>query len=809
MEQISVNLVPSGIKGTCHASQFDIGRSIRFALLSGSNIYTLSGSETITMKIRKPDGTERTETLANTSITYVDLVTNRDTCDQSGTYDCEITVTDGGVVIGSGNFTMEVEADSLDGIIVVKTASGAVATFETGLPFPLQEAKFTLPYRAEGYTELTHYKATSTPVKDNAPYRLRKAPSGIGNRCAEKLIGASVAFNQNLQAQTFTKSFSDYSVVGNGDGTATLTIINPIDSDHANLFNTSYQFITGHKYYAYTGNDNIQLYFKSEDKRTAIFNATNGTSYNNIALSFNSSLTIGEYTIYLMLIDLTAFFGSSAIADHLYNLETETAGAGVAKFKALGFDAPYFPYTAGQLMSSAPVAKKIIGKNLFGGDYNVKFSIFIPEGTEMTASCKKHDGTNSKIQYFRKDGTQIDFWALNVETADGTRQYRTFTLQEDIYSVSFYGAECEEMQLEFGSSATTYEPHEEKMTIYSGEELRGIFELDANNNIVANGDTDDGSGTGTVRFEKIDLGSLDWTYDTPRCYAPIPSAIYKEEWNLQMVCDKYEVAPVLWQEPHDKTIGMYAQYIYLIDSAFSDTASLIAGVTGHYIICEKAAPTTKSIRTWDNPQPAMAGGTEEFIDGNVYGAVDLGSLEWVYTDVTGHERMRATLSEWKRPANNGTVANGFCEGIEIITANAAYSHGAEGLAKESDTNNIYFYSSDMGTDAAAFKAAMSGHWLIYEKAAEGPAEMPCGHDTTYADNLKYSKKTFTQIFGGDLDAVTGVLTSKYNSDGTQKTTPDIIQLTPEAIIALLGTNTVWNDAGETEVKFVDLKGEET
>lgn len=197
----------------------------------------------------------------------------------------------------------------------------------------------------------------ATGTENEAPYQIRHAPSNIGNLAMEKIVGVSCVFNQNLQPPTFTKSFSDYSVVGNGDGSATLTIINPIDSDYANLFNTSYQFITGHKYYVYTGNDNIRLYFKSEDKKTAIFNSTNGSSYNNIALSFNSSLTAGEYTIYLMLIDLTAMFGSE-VADYIYALESGTAGAGLSLFKSL-FAKDYYPYTANTLMSAKPTSKVI------------------------------------------------------------------------------------------------------------------------------------------------------------------------------------------------------------------------------------------------------------------------------------------------------------------------------------------------------------------------------------------------------------------------------------------------------------------
>ena len=326
MEQISVNLIPSGIKGTCHASQFDIGRSIRFALLSGSNIYTLSGSETITMKIRKPDGTERTETLANTSSTYVDLVTNRDTCDQSGKYDCEITVTDGGVVIGSGNFTMEVEADSLDGIIVVKTASGAIASFSTSLPFPLNEAKFTLPYKAGGYTELKHYNSKTTPVFDLAPY-LTRANTNTGNLALEKLVGLTVCFNQLAIPQDYTTSAYGLTITGISS-TGEISISGTANASGYFDFGPSTFNIpipTGHKVLLIGATDNVNFrlngsYTYTTKDNPKIISAESGAVTDVV---INMTLTNGETVneiIKPQIFDLTAMFGTE-VADYLYNLE--------------------------------------------------------------------------------------------------------------------------------------------------------------------------------------------------------------------------------------------------------------------------------------------------------------------------------------------------------------------------------------------------------------------------------------------------------------------------------------------------------
>ncbi|MBQ3851101.1 MAG: hypothetical protein II751_03190, partial [Bacteroidales bacterium] len=42
-----IDLVPSGVMPSCHASQYDIGREIRFLLTDGGEEYTLAGTETI------------------------------------------------------------------------------------------------------------------------------------------------------------------------------------------------------------------------------------------------------------------------------------------------------------------------------------------------------------------------------------------------------------------------------------------------------------------------------------------------------------------------------------------------------------------------------------------------------------------------------------------------------------------------------------------------------------------------------------------------------------------------------------------
>lgn len=134
MQIVKLNLIPGGVLPVCFASQHDTGRVIRFMLFEGENIFTLSGAESIELRLKKPDGSELVESVTNTGADYVDVVTTADTCDTAGASVGEIVITDGGGVLGSGNFGLFVESDAFEGSsIVTQTATGRIATFSTNM----------------------------------------------------------------------------------------------------------------------------------------------------------------------------------------------------------------------------------------------------------------------------------------------------------------------------------------------------------------------------------------------------------------------------------------------------------------------------------------------------------------------------------------------------------------------------------------------------------------------------------------------------------------------------------------------------
>ena len=115
MEVINLNFIPSGANPVAHASQFDEGRTTRFNLFDGSAVYTLDGTEIITVSVRKPDGHIVTEAVTNTSSTYVEVVTTEQMTACAGDNLAQIKVEKGGDTIGFLNFILQVQKDPEDG----------------------------------------------------------------------------------------------------------------------------------------------------------------------------------------------------------------------------------------------------------------------------------------------------------------------------------------------------------------------------------------------------------------------------------------------------------------------------------------------------------------------------------------------------------------------------------------------------------------------------------------------------------------------------------------------------------------------
>lgn len=130
-------------------------------------------------------------------------------------------------------------------------------------------------------------------------------------------------------------------------------------------------------------------------------------------------------------------------------------------------------------------------------------------------------------------------------------------------------------------------------------------------------------------------------------------------------------------------------------------------------------------------------GTEEVLPSALLnGSVDLGSLTWTEqaTSASGFYRMRSTSLRGiiKAVANNSTSANVYTDGYAVITSNESYAGATRGVAVDT-SGDLFFNDVNFSTSSSAsdFKSAMSGVYLWYEKTDSSPTTSPLFTDIIY------------------------------------------------------------------------------
>ena len=111
METIKLDLIPGKKMPSLHASQYDDGRDYHIDLTENRVPYTLDGTETISLTVRKCDNTLVTMDVANTFAdkSYIEFRTTEQCNACSGFNYGEITLEKNGTQISSLNFYLQVE----------------------------------------------------------------------------------------------------------------------------------------------------------------------------------------------------------------------------------------------------------------------------------------------------------------------------------------------------------------------------------------------------------------------------------------------------------------------------------------------------------------------------------------------------------------------------------------------------------------------------------------------------------------------------------------------------------------------------
>ena len=193
MEVFNLDIIPGKSAPVIHASQFDAGREFKANLFEGPTVYTLSGAETLSVIVRKPDGNMVTAAVTNTSDSYITFETTEQMTACDGANLCELRIENGADVIGSINFIMEVEKSPDTGI----TSASEIHNLEA------QVDAFTAIAVADQYD-------SANVIFDNAP------TPGHGNGYAVTSEGVETALSGKANNSDIPVN-SDFSLSGLSD----------------------------------------------------------------------------------------------------------------------------------------------------------------------------------------------------------------------------------------------------------------------------------------------------------------------------------------------------------------------------------------------------------------------------------------------------------------------------------------------------------------------------------------------------------------------------------------------------------------
>ena len=490
---------------------------------------------------------------------------------------------------------------------------------------------------SEGTVPTSEQMLSGNYTEDSAPYHFRKTASDNADREELEIVGGSVAWNQLVQTTS-----------------------------------TSVTVTSGHKYYA------------------------NINGIKTIGASTGTAISINDGTKDNV-VDLTQALGST-IADHIYSLEQSTAGAGVALFKQM-FPKDYYAYDAGSMQSvSGLQSHKTVGFNAWDEEWEAYSANQIrgKNKIKLISGATYYAKTPSMgvILYFKaqeSDSANVGQVAVinNTFVVPANANYAVLYTNVN-YGTTYKNDIC--INLSDLAKNGTYEPYDgHSYPLNPNGDLRGIFKIDSNGNLYADGDIYNEDGTVRRRFGIVDLGTLNWTRvefaeGSESAYVFYTADIgIKKGYNngnlAPMICSKYltvsyYVASSTYKDllDTDKSIAFgynSGNRLNVRDDSYTDAATFKTAMSGVYLVYEKDTPTTEQADPYIGIQSCDPNGTEEFVS---TGSVPVGH-NTKYPD-----NMRAKLDglPWNfasliAPTESGyTATRNYTTGQLLIVNNVLY-----------------------------------------------------------------------------------------------------------------------------------------
>ena len=799
MEIIKLNLIPTGVNPTCHCSQYDEGRVIRIELFDGLTPYTLQSGDTVTLNVRKPDNT-----IVTTSVTatqgnkYVDIVTTEQICAVVGYNLCDLTITNGSVVIGTLNFIMQIERDVLaDGIpsqSVIEDLDALVQEAVGDNYYTKTEVDSALNLKADKSTTYTKTEVDSAlALKANASdvYTKSQTDSALALKANSADVytksqvytktetDSALALKANsadvyTKTEVYTKSETDSALAlkANAADVYTKTQVDTALTDKADIDGSYDNMTVGNAKQLVSSvftEDQVPYNFRTSGGSADIGNRENDTVIGG-TVAFNQLVKNGNF------IDTSNWSKNStaswSVASNVMSLTTNVESANNRIYQDIGVATNHKIIILADIKASTEV-DAFIGLTATGSLSGTTSNI------SATTTWSRYgvivDTTNGSNITIGRQGTTTDpivFDITNVVAIDLTQMFGS-TIADYIYSLEqgTAGAGVAWFKSLFPKPYYAYNAGELMSVKTSAhvttgfnqfDEVTELGSFDINGNPIAS--------TTSIRSKNFIPVLPDTAYyfqfdntNSAKLY------ILQYDKNYNFIA--YLPAATGITAPSIRITAANCYYLKIdfssaYGTAYKNDTCINLSWSGYrngeyepYVKNTYALDSDLELRgipKLDADNKLYYDGDKYESDGTVtrrYGIVDLGSLNWSYSNT----RFNVAFAQAKLPPNTSTAFNGLCG--EIYNVSPSLSLADKGICITSG-GLLRVYDSDY-TDATTFKTAMSGVYLVYELATstteqadayQDPqivddfgteeyvdtraVQIPVGHDTKYPVNLR-------------------------------------------------------------------------
>lgn len=451
----------------------------------------------------------------------------------------------------------------------------------------------------------------------------RTAPSGAKYVSVDKVGGKSIVWNQ-LNNPADNINVQKGAIKLNDDGSITISgTVQDAGKYNELQISQSFMFMGKQKYLVRT-NKILSICVNGHDKSTTdallYAGASDWTGYVALGVANGDEVNIKELVV------------------QVYNL-TQMFGAGneptIEQFKKL-FAQKIYPYNSGEIISSTTANVELEGKNLwndsdpaftqvltkagftFDGttwksnliDY-IAMPITIAKGSTFSYDIKAPAGANVRFKFTMSSGSHI---IAKDYLSNGSWKHHSLYLPYDVHTVYIdystrKSCEIKNIQLEQGTTETAYSPHKKQSLSTGFPELHSAG--------TAHDEIDMDGGTIRRSVGVVDLGTLDWTYNSEYKFMLV-AVDGKRAGHKNLIISRYNLSPnELWQQDTDGICGGNEQnnIIYVKDLNYSDPAAFKVAIKGVMLHYELATPTTEPVAIPEPLQewlPVEAGGTVTF-----------------------------------------------------------------------------------------------------------------------------------------------------------------------------------------------------